>query len=150
MSWLSPEDLEPFATIDRAKALAMIEDASALAARVAPCITAPEFTEVAAVRAVLRGVVLRWHEAGSGALQMQTVGPFNQAFDTRQARKGMFWPSEIDQLQGLCRAQGTSGAFSLDMVASTSAHLPWCSINFGALYCSCGVDIAGVPIFEAG
>lgn len=44
----------------------------------------------------------------------------------------------------------TSGAFSVDMVGVSSAHLPWCSLNFGAVYCSCGVDIAGVPIFEGG
>lgn len=44
-----------------------------------------------------------------------------------------------------------SGAFSIDMVPSLgSAHLPWCSLAFGATYCSCGVDIAGKPIFELG
>ncbi|WP_161973042.1 Gp19/Gp15/Gp42 family protein [Microbacterium sp. HSID17254] len=44
-----------------------------------------------------------------------------------------------------------SGAFSIDMVPSLgSAHLPWCSLAFGASYCSCGVDIAGKPIFELG
>lgn len=30
-----------------------------------------------------------------------------------------------------------------------SAHLPWCSVAFGEL-CSCGVSIAGEPIFELG
>lgn len=49
-------------------------------------------------------------------------------------------------LLGLTAPEG--GAFSLNMVGSSSLHLPWCSINFGATYCSCGVDIAGVPIFE--
>lgn len=43
-----------------------------------------------------------------------------------------------------------SGAFAIDMVPAASAHLPWCSLNFGATYCSCGVDIAGFPIFEGG
>ncbi|MDH5134067.1 MULTISPECIES: Gp19/Gp15/Gp42 family protein [unclassified Microbacterium] len=44
-----------------------------------------------------------------------------------------------------------SGAFAIDMVPSLgSAHLPWCSLAFGATYCSCGVDIAGKPIFELG
>jgi len=43
-----------------------------------------------------------------------------------------------------------SGAYSVDMVGSVSTHLPWCSLAFGALYCSCGVDIAGYPIFELG
>ncbi len=53
-----------------------------------------------------------------------------------------WWP-----LLGL---NGSSGAYSVDMLGLSSAHLPWCSLNFGALYCSCGVDIAGTPIFEGG
>lgn len=44
----------------------------------------------------------------------------------------------------------TSGAFSIDSVSFGSAHLPWCSLMLGATYCSCGVDIAGVPIYEGG
>jgi len=44
----------------------------------------------------------------------------------------------------------TSGAFALDMVGFSSAHLAWCSSMFGAVYCSCGVDIAGQPIYEGG
>lgn len=44
-----------------------------------------------------------------------------------------------------------SGAFAIDMVPSLGAlHLAWCSLAMGALYCSCGVDIAGVPIYETG
>ena len=44
----------------------------------------------------------------------------------------------------------TGGAFSIDTVGSSSTHLPWCSLNFGATYCSCGADIAGYPIYEGG
>ena len=44
----------------------------------------------------------------------------------------------------------TGGAFSVNMVGTSSTHLPWCSLNFGATYCSCGVDIAGEPIYELG
>lgn len=51
------------------------------------------------------------------------------------------------ELLGL--VDGTDVAFSIDMVPLGGAgHLPWCSLAFGALYCSCGVDIAGKPIFE--
>ena len=49
-------------------------------------------------------------------------------------------------LLGLTAPDG--GAFSVNMVGSSSLHLPWCSLNFGALYCSCGTDIAGYPIYE--
>lgn len=43
-------------------------------------------------------------------------------------------------------------AFSVDTVplAPLSVHMPWCSLMFGATYCSCGVDIAGTPIYELG
>jgi hypothetical protein len=41
-----------------------------------------------------------------------------------------------------------TGAYSIDMVGSISQHLPWCGLMFAARSCSCGVDIAGRPIFE--
>lgn len=43
------------------------------------------------------------------------------------------------------------GAFSVDMVGGLAlAHLPWCSLVLGSAHCSCGVSIAGVPIYETG
>lgn len=49
----------------------------------------------------------------------------------------------------LSPTSGESGkAFSIDTAGCGTIHLPWCSLNFGATYCSCGVDIAGYPIYE--
>ena len=42
------------------------------------------------------------------------------------------------------------GAFSIDMAGRGAAHLAWCSLMLGATFCSCGVDIAGYPIYEGG
>ena len=42
------------------------------------------------------------------------------------------------------------GAWSIFPSSSSTSHLPWCSLMLGAEYCSCGVDIAGYPIFEQG
>jgi hypothetical protein len=42
----------------------------------------------------------------------------------------------------------TSGAFSIRPSGTGWDHLPWCSLSMGAAYCSCGVDIAGQPIYE--
>lgn len=42
------------------------------------------------------------------------------------------------------------GAFSITPSGCGSDHLPWCALAFGATYCSCGVDIAGEPIYELG
>lgn len=126
---LTPADLTPFATIDAAKAQAMIDDALALAARVAPCILTDTFAYDAAAKAILRGAILRWNEAGTGALQSQTAGPFGMQVDTRQQRRGMFWPSEIAELQELCRdGEVTGRAFSIDTTpADTRANGYWSS-----------------------
>jgi hypothetical protein len=95
----------------------MIEDAVALAARVAPCITDPDFAFAAAAKAVIRGAILRWNDAGSGALNTEQLEDYSYSTDTRQPRRGLFWPSEISQLQDMCRTGGPAGAFSLDTVA---------------------------------
>lgn len=138
----------------------MVAGANAKASRVAPCLTwdgseadkpAPTTDQLAEAKLVLLGAVKRWIEAGAGALQSQTAGPFAQVVDTRQRTGFNLWPSEIQGLQAIC-SSGSVGreAFSLDTAPSTTSHLPWCSINFGATYCSCGVDIAGYPIYELG
>lgn len=149
---LTLTDLAPFADIEPVKAQAMIDDALAMAERVAPCITTTEFAYPAAAKAILRGAIIRWHDAGSGALQSQTAGPFGQVVDTRQPRRGMFWPSEIEQLQDLCKGSELSGAFSIDTLPVFSgAHNDTCAINFGALYCSCGAVLTqALPLYEYG
>lgn len=123
-TFLNVTDLAPFATIDAAKAEAMIDDAEAMAVLAAPCITAVGFTNTAAVKAILRGAVIRWNEAGSGALQAQQAGPFGQTLDTRQERRGMFWPSEIVQLQGLC-AGAEGGTYTTSLAGPTDTDGYW-------------------------
>ncbi len=151
---LVPSDLAPFADIDDVKAQAMIDDALAIAALVAPCITTDAFTHGAAAKAILRAAVLRWHEAGTGALtqRQDTRGPFgfNEMFDNRATRKAMFQPDEITRLQSLCSSGQTSGAFSIDTVtADVIVHADICSINFGATYCTCGAILTGAfPLYE--
>jgi hypothetical protein len=56
----------------------------------------------------------------------------------------------LDEWWTLLGLTEPSGAFSIDMASTGSVHLPWCSLAFGAVYCSCGVDIAGTPVFEGG
>lgn len=151
--FIAPEDLAPFVDIELTKAMAMIDDAEAMATLAAPCITDAEFrtnpAKAGALKAILRGAILRWHEAGTGAVVQQTAGPFAQTTDTSKARRGMFWPSEIEQIRGLCNESPGQKAYTVDTAGPATVHLPWCSLHFGATYCSCGVDIAGYPIFEA-
>lgn len=55
-----------------------------------------------------------------------------------------------DEWWNLLAPTGTAGtAFSISLSGGCAAHLPWCSIMLGATYCSCGVDIAGFPLFES-
>lgn len=149
---ITPADLAPFAEIETTKAEAMIADALARAALIAPCITSDDFEHADAAKAIIRGAILRWDEAGTGAITSESIakGPFShsQTTDTRAARRSMFWPSEIDELKGLCSAGG-SGAFSIDTVGCASQHADICALNFGATYCSCGADLTGgFPLWE--
>ncbi len=117
MSIIVPDDLSPFAEIVEIKAQAMIDDAMADASRVAPCIIEEDLTpaKVAQFRSILRGAILRWNESGTGALQQQQVGPFGQTIDTRQQRKGMFWPSELAALASVCsETSDRRGAYEMD------------------------------------
>lgn len=123
-TFLTPVDLMPFAEINSEKAHAMIDDAEAMAVLVAPCITAAGFAHTTAVKAILRGAILRWNDAGTGALQAQTAGPFGQTLDTRQERRGMFWPSEIQQLQSLC-AGAEGGTYSVSMAGPDAGEGSW-------------------------
>ena len=109
-------DLEPFATIDADKAYAMIDDALALAERVAPCTTLADFEYAGAAKAIIRRAILRWNDSGSGAITQRGAGPFQETVDNRQPHRSLFWPSEIRELQELCAAVDDGGAFSVDTV----------------------------------
>lgn len=96
---------------------------------------------------VLIGAVTRWAQAGSGALQSQTAGPFGVTMDTRQRGGYVLRPPEITHLQDICKDGSKSSAFSVDTVSCGGYHSPICSVYFGG-ECSCGVVIAGQPIYE--
>ena len=161
MALLTPADLAPFATIDEAKASAMIADAEAMAAQVAPCITEAEFLAddvlTAAARAIIRGAVLRWNDAGAGAITQAGAGSFQQTIDTRTQRRGMFWPSELSDLRGLCarfRGAEDATAFAIDTAPQVtgSGHLPWCDLFMGGSTCSCGANLTAgqYALYEGG
>lgn len=155
MAFLDPVDLTAFNDgIDPFKAAEMIADATALAMLAAPCLGDVDnvltAAQQAAVKAILRGAILRWNDSGTGALQAQTAGPFSQTYDTRQTRRSLFWPSEIEQLQSICKGSDSGSAFSIDTAMCAAAvHADVCAVNFGALYCSCGATLTlGFPLWE--
>lgn len=138
----------------------MVDGANAKASRVAPCLdydgtvegqSAPTADQLAEAKLVLLGAVKRWAEAGSGALQSQNAGPFGMTVDTRQRTGYNLWPSEITDLQAICAGAPVGReAFSIDTAgAYGTVHAESCALYFGALYCDCGADIAGFPLFES-
>lgn len=81
----------------------------------------------------------------------QVTVSIDDASSSRTYQSGKGRVTILDEwwtLLGLTESNG--GAYSVDTVGTRSSHLPWCALAFGALYCSCGTDIAGRPIFEAG
>jgi hypothetical protein len=126
-----------------------VEDGTVTWERIAP---SPD--QIAEAKLILLGAVKRWAEAGAGAFQSQTAGPFGVQVDTRQRTGFNLWPTEIEGLQEIC-ASGTdssSGAFSITPSGRTASHMPWCSLMLGAAYCSCGADLTDYqyPLYEGG
>lgn len=75
----------------------------------------------------------------------------DDASTSRSYRSGKGRVTILDEWWTLLGLTDPSGAFAIDMVSrGVSAHLPWCNVNTLAGWCSCGVDIAGVPIYETG
>lgn len=67
---------------------------------------------------------------------------------SKSYRSGKGRVTILDEWWVLLGLTDPSGAFAIDMVPGIgSIHDLACSLRFGADYCSCGVDIAGKPIF---
>lgn len=96
----------------------LLDGANAKALRVAPCLAStdpvPTAEQLAEARLILIGAIRRWSEAGSGAYQAQTAGPFGVTLDTRQRGGYSLWPSEIEALQDICQAGRGGRAFEVD------------------------------------
>ncbi|WP_396903043.1 hypothetical protein [Mycolicibacterium sp.] len=155
---ITPADLAPFAPdLDAGKAQAMIDDAVALAVVAAPCLDSDDLDEkkVAAAKAILRGAVLRWNEAGQGGRTQVTNTALgfqhSESFDNSTPRRSLFWPSEIAQLQKICATGGGRSAWSYDTAGGGGLqHADTCAINLGATYCDCGAIYTGAgPLFGA-
>ena len=75
----------------------------------------------------------------------------DDASTSRTYRSGKGRVTILDEWWALLSTdEEDGGAFVLDMISTASYHLDWCSYSLGANYCSCGADIAGVPIYELG
>lgn len=113
-----PQDV--VSSVEAAVLAAMVAGANARASRVAPCLAStdpvPTADQLAEAKLVLLGAIKRWSDAGSGAFQQQTAGPFSVAMDTRQRTGYNLWPSEIAQLQDICGGNGGMVSVGLSSV----------------------------------
>lgn len=134
----------------------LLEDASSMLRVELPEIDArldavPPTLDAGIPRMIVCKMVQRAMQSGAEgaavtALQ-QTAGPFSQSTSYANPQGDLYLSKAERKMLGLGRAS----AFSIDTRRSgRSGHLPWCSLMFGAVYCSCGVDIAGSPIYEVG
>lgn len=80
----------------------------------------------------------------------QVTVSVDDASTSKSYRSGKGRVTILDEWWLLLGLTDPAGAFSIDMGPTCATHLAWCSIMLGATYCSCGVDIAGFPIFEGG
>lgn len=92
-----------------------IDDAVALAAHIAPCITRPEFPHGAALKALLRAAIRYNAGGGGGAVTQVSAGPWQKSVDTRNTTSGiLFSPAQEKKLRAMCRPRiSEAGAYSV-------------------------------------
>lgn len=88
------------------------------------------------------GVVPGMQQAG------QTAGIFSQQTTfVAGSSNGSPWLTRAD-MADLDNVIGANKAFAVDTAPTNlELHAEECALRFGGTYCSCGADIAGVPIF---
>lgn len=100
---------------------------------------------------VVREAVVAHIKKPDDATQVTVAIDDGSTSTSKSYRSGRGRVTIIDEWWTLLGLTDPKGAFAIDMFPVTrSMHLPWCSLMFGAVYCSCGGDIAGRPIFEGG
>ena len=97
---------------------------------------------------VVREAVVAHVKKPDDATQVTIAVDDGQTSKTYKSAKGRV--QILDEWWLLLGLTDPEGAFVIDMLGASTMHLPWCAFSLGANYCSCGVDIAGVPIFELG
>ncbi len=104
--------------------------------------------DLAKVNYVIREAVVAHIRHPDDATQVSVSIDDGSSSRTYKSGKGRV--TILDEWWELLSPENGKSAFTIDMFGTASAHLDWCSYTLGALYCSCGVDIAGVPIYELG
>ena len=147
----------PFATVDELKARwpdfppgadahaeVLLEDASQF---ILDTVKSAGLAAPATRRRIVCAVVRRMMDVDEAGIESfsQSAGPFSQTVKPVNPN-GDFYLTKAEKT---ALGAGAQQAFGVQIAGfCASVHLPWCNLNFGATYCSCGADIAGEPIFE--
>ena len=115
--------LDGVADVSDARLARMLAAGLAQARRVAPCLNEPDFTHGDEAAGIILRALERWATVGAGATtQAQwTAGPYSQGETTTQTSKTLYWPSEINELQDMCKATKSGAAFTIDLIDTTQA-----------------------------
>lgn len=128
-----------------AHATVLLEDASQFILDTVPSAgLASESTRRRIVCAVVRRAIPS--QGGYDGMEsvQESAGPFSQTFKPVNPAGDFYLTKAEKQALGA----GVQKAFGVQIAGFDAVvHAEWCSLNFGATYCSCGADIAGVPIF---
>lgn len=125
--------------------------------KLAPCLKEEDVEldedDFQVVKGIVRQVVLRWAESGSGVVGSRTAGDFGETYVSGAG--GAFRPDEIRDLQSICEGlRKNQRAFGITLGPSdvrVVVHAPWCSINFGeTILCDCGAELTrdGQPLWR--
>lgn len=154
----------PFATVDELKARwpdfppgaesfaeVHLEDASQF---ILDYVKSAKDASAATLRRVVCAVVRRAMQADAagqvGVSQLsETAGPFSTSWQTSNPNGDYFLTKqEVKALGGGGRPKAYSIAANDTLCGAE--HRPWCSLMFGAEYCSCGASLTGdQPLWEA-
>lgn len=106
---IGPNDLGFIQNLDTARALWVISSTVSRAAQLAPCILSGDLPdgEAEAAKAVLLDAIVRRYENTPGLNRTRQAGDLTESADATKLPV-LFWPSEITELQNICR--GVSAA----------------------------------------
>lgn len=158
----APIDFSDLAVFDEdipeERAEAMIATVWARTRTLAPCLSEADVElnadQFENVKSVVRDVVLRWAELGTGVASSRTAGDYSESYNGGGSG-GLFRPGEIRELQAVCSEvrRPTQRAYSVSLVGSTPTiqHALWCMRSFGeSELCDCGAELSrdGQPLWR--
>ena|SRR5690554_3356965 len=154
--YADPDDLterwRPLTSDETSRADVLLADAAVKIRAACPDVDAriesgdldPEIPKIVSCDMVRRAMLSPVDQAPMQQMQ-QTAGPFSHSGTFVNPTGDLYLTKAEKQMLGC----GGQRAFTVRLAGTAATtHVPWCSLAFGAGYCSCGADIAGPPLYE--